>query len=304
MKEVLVGQLIPHGYVDIDDVVRSIIAAKRSVHTRRAYTADWQRWERFAAALGASLENPTLSDATRFRDTLLASILPQSTRRTLAALTAIYTKLLYGRVATSNPFNVHVLAWPPPSEAIHTKAVPQHVAEAMIATAQNEGSKLGLRDAALLRLLYDAGIRRESAIRLRRDAITNHRTGWVARLIVKGGKEVETAIIPETIQAIQKWLAVAPPSEFVFPGRDPTKPLHANMVNRIVTQRAEAAGAPWVHPHAFRAAFVTEAFDAGLSAYEVQSAVHHAQPTTTQRYDRGRRGLGVAVEVAKRRRTK
>lgn len=57
-----------------------------------------------------------------------------------------------------------------------------------------------------------------------------------------------------------------------------------------------------MHPHQFRATFITEALDAGVPLHEVQAAVHHADPRTTQRYDRGARGAGVTAALEKFRR--
>ena len=54
-----------------------------------------------------------------------------------------------------------------------------------------------------------------------------------------------------------------------------------------------------VHPHSFRAAYITDALDSGLQLHEVQAAVHHADPATTLRYDRRERGAGVAAQVEK-----
>jgi site-specific recombinase XerD len=57
-----------------------------------------------------------------------------------------------------------------------------------------------------------------------------------------------------------------------------------------------------VHPHTFRHAFVTFALDADVPLHRVQDAAGHADPRTTQRYNRARQNLdghaAYAVAVA------
>lgn len=87
---------------------------------------------------------------------------------------------------------------------------------------------------------------------------------------------------------------------FVFPGRG-DRHIHVATINKVVRCYGEAVGAPDVHPHCFRAAFVTAAFDVA-EPHEVQGAAHHADLRTTLGYDRGRRGERVAEAVAEKRR--
>jgi hypothetical protein len=59
-----------------------------------------------------------------------------------------------------------------------------------------------------------------------------------------------------------------------------------------------------MHPHMLRHAFVTTMLDAGDDPSDAQIAARHADPRTTMRYNRTRRGLsrwdGVAAGLAER----
>jgi len=65
------------------------------------------------------------------------------------------------------------------------------------------------------------------------------------------------------------------------------------------SSRGNEAGVKHLHPHRFRSSFVTRALDAGVALHEVQAAVGHSSPDITQRYDRGVRGRGVTLALAK-----
>jgi integrase/recombinase XerD len=73
--------------------------------------------------------------------------------------------------------------------------------------------------------------------------------------------------------------------------------LNRHQVRRIVARLARAAGLSdpaKVTPHSGRRAFLTLAREAGVPLQDVQDAVDHRDPRTTQRYDRGRHRLDKA----------
>jgi integrase len=282
---------------EFESAALSLIAAKRSDNTRKAYQADLHHWVEFCKRFGCKPISPPLSAAAAFRDGLSRG----SARRALASLSGIYRVLLAGRVVTSNPFHPSVLAWPPESTVNKTRLVAADDAEAMIANAVADLDKTrGARDAAILRLLYDTGLRRASIAALKR---ADYFDG-ILRAIVKGDNEVESKLPESTIEAIDRWLGLAPPSEFMFPGADGIRPLNPLTINKLVNERAKAVGAKNVHPHCFRAAFITACYDAGLPEYEIQASVHHSDSKTTRRYDRGSRGKAVAGQLAEFRKGK
>lgn len=272
---------------------RELVAAKRSRHTRTAYTADLERWLGFCSLAGVDPALATLGHATRFRDGLLERLAPASVLRALTALSAIYRKLLPARIVAANPFHAAVLGRPVVPRIGRTEAVDDDAARRMILLASQESP----RDAALLRLLYDTGLRRMSVARLRRDEIRRVQGRLVLRVPLKGGLEGEVFLPPACARTLEAWILVAPSSEHVFPGRD-GGPIDESVVNHVVGRWAKAAGAEGVHPHRFRAAFVTSAYDAGIPEREIQASVHHSDPDTTRRYDRGSRGSEVAEKVA------
>ena len=64
--------------------------------------------------------------------------------------------------------------------------------------------------------------------------------------------------------------------------------LDRGAVQRLLLRLARTAGTKVkVSPHVLRHAFATLARDAGARLEDIQDALHHADPRTTRRYDRG-----------------
>lgn len=286
---------------EFEQKVAAIIAAKRSKHTQLAYQTDFDRWAHFCYSHGVDPASAPVNAVTAFRGVLLASMAQASARRSMAALSSIYSTLLKLGAVPANLFHPALVAWPVVSIAAKTARVEDAVADAMIARAQNaQPAAKAARDTAILRLLYDTGLRRSSVVSIRRQTIRQAGPKLEVRAVIKGGKEEPIELPAITTRAVLDWLALAPPSAFLFPGvKD--RALHPNAVNKIVAEYARAVGAPEVHPHCFRAAFITEGFDLRLPENEISAAVHHTDRRTTMGYDRGARGARVAHEVAKAR---
>lgn len=281
------------GDFQFEQAARSLIAAKRSENTRAAYLRDLDRWLDFCQVIDVNPAAPPLDATTAFRDHLQASLSNESARRVIAAMSSIYRALLAARAVRVNPFHPAVLSWPPPNALPKTQLVSDANAHAMIAHAHVDADAArGARDVAILQLLWDTGLRRASVARVLR---ATYRNGAL-RAIVKGAKEVEIVLPSSSVAAIDRWLVVAPPGPFLFPG--PQGSINVATINKIVKQRAKAVGAGHVHPHCFRAAFVTAGYDAGLPEHEIQASVHHSDPKTTRRYDRHARGGAVPAAVA------
>lgn len=293
--------LITQRFDAFERAALAVIDAKRSEHTRDAYRRDLDRWLRFCGTHDVDPCRVPLAAATMFRAELIALVSNASAQRVLASMSGVYRVLLTGGGVTTNPFHPSVLAWPKLSGVNHTALVSDETAQAMIAACEAEmtGSGAekawrGARDAAILRLLYDTGLRRESVASIRRENIR----GAALYVVVKGGAEVETQLPEVTQRAIARWLAVAWSSPFLFPGEVHASHIHVKSINYIVKRRGATVGAPDVHPHCFRAAWATSAYNAGLPEYEIQAGMHHKDPATTRRYDRGARGLTAADKVA------
>ena len=147
----------------------------------------------------------------------------------------------------------------------------------------------GLRDRALLELLYACGLRVSEATRLR-GAQVNLAAGFVT-VLGKGGKERVVplgrharAALEAYVQQERPRLLRGRPSPFVFLGPG-GRPLTRQAVWKLVGRRALAAGlGRRVSPHTLRHTFATHLLTGGADLRIVQTLLGHADIGTTQVY--------------------
>lgn len=282
----------PASRVDFKSAARQVIAAKKSPHTRDAYTRDLEGWLAFCTHERIDPKTPTLADATHYRDSLIGS--EDTRRRRLASMSTIYHTLRklpdeHNRpIVAGNPFHPEILAWPKAGRVLKARRISDDQALAIVQAAAGSA-----RDHAVLCLLRDTGWRRTAIASLPRDNYDGRRVFNRQ----KGDKEQEVELPDDSVAAIDRWLRERRTSDYLFPADDSDGHLHPNTVNKIIDRWAKEI-APEAHPHSFRALFLRDAHDAGLPAYEIQGAAGHASSDMTARYDGKARGTGVARQVA------
>jgi integrase/recombinase XerC len=153
-------------------------------------------------------------------------------------------------------------------------------------------ARRGLRDAALVELLYGTGIRVGELCGLDVRDADLHR-GEV-RVWGKGGRE-RIVPVPEAARAaLAVWLGARRGpgvlAEPLFPalrarrGQAPRR-LDPRDVRRILRRRSVRAGlVERVHPHRLRHSYATHLLDMGADLREIQELLGHASLSTTQKY--------------------
>lgn len=163
----------------------------------------------------------------------------------------------------------------------------------------------GLRDRALIRLLFDLGLRRAEACRLDAEDL-DERAGTVA-VLGKGRAQKVRLTLPEpTRAALAAWLDVrgrqaGPLLVSLDRARKGDGRLSGSAVWQIVRQLGRAAGVGVVRPHGLRHAAITAALDVTKGDVRaVQRFSRHKNLQTLLRYDDARQDLAgdVARKVA------
>jgi site-specific recombinase XerD len=155
--------------------------------------------------------------------------------------------------------------------------------------AETEGAA-GIRDAAIMAVLFSTGLRRsEIAGALLECYNPGERS---LKIIGKRNKERVVYVTPSAVAVLDRWL------HLLDIRRGPMfRPIHKTGVisNGAMTPRAvgyivdrtrRKAGLPLLATHDFRRTYTGDLLDAGVDLSTVQKLLGHASPTTTARYDR------------------
>jgi site-specific recombinase XerD len=153
-----------------------------------------------------------------------------------------------------------------------------------------KGSPTDFRDAALMGVLYCAGLRRAEVVAL---ALSDYDSG-TGELIVRGkGNKERTAFIDNgAAEAVEQWLTARgdEPGPLFCPvsqtGQVIIRSITDQAVYSILQTRAAKANVRPFSPHDLRRSCVSDLLDAGVDISVVQRFVGHASITTTARYDR------------------
>lgn len=152
----------------------------------------------------------------------------------------------------------------------------------LLLSAPDRRTRRGLRDAAVLELLYGAGLRASEVASLRVDSIR-----WADRSLFvrgKGGNERLAPLAGMAAETLALYLGRGRCGDWVFPGRN-GRPLGRSAVWGIVKRAARAAGLPeWIAPHALRHSFATHLHEGGASIEQVRRFLGHAHLATTAIY--------------------
>jgi integrase/recombinase XerC len=153
----------------------------------------------------------------------------------------------------------------------------------------DDGSPVGIRDVAMLELLYATGIRVGELVGLDLDDADRDRN--VVRVLGKGRKERTVPFGHPAARALERWLADGRPAlraegagPALFVGARGRR-IDQRAVRTLVHRRiAEVPGAPDIGPHGLRHTAATHLLEGGADLRSVQELLGHASLATTQLY--------------------
>lgn len=172
--------------------------------------------------------------------------------------------------------------------------------EALI-DAADLSTPIGVRDRALIELLYASGARIEEACTLELDRLDLAQAQ--VRLEGKGGKTRIVPIGSAAVRAVRDYLETARPALMEGSRRDDARPadgvvlrgdrggpLGTRDARTHIARLAQVAGLGHVTPHTLRHSFATHLLEGGADLRVVQELLGHASLATTQRYTHLSRG--------------
>lgn len=167
----------------------------------------------------------------------------------------------------------------------------------------DDGTVIGVRDAAVLALLFGAGLRRRSVAELELASLDTQE--MTVRFVGKGNKEHQVPLPHGTVDALNDWLDLRghAPGPLFYPilkngkiCRD--RQITDQAIYNIVKARAGKASVDKCSPHDFRRTFITTVLDKTGDLAVAQDLAGHANPQTTKRYDRrGERAKRAAIDM-------
>ena len=146
---------------------------------------------------------------------------------------------------------------------------------------------IAARDAAVLALLYGAGLRISEALSLTA-AEAPPEAGGAVRVTGKGGKTRLVPVLPAVGRAVAAYVRLVPfrlaPQEPLFRGAK-GGPLSPRIIQLAVQRLRGALGLPeTATPHALRHSFATHLLGSGGDLRTIQELLGHANLSTTQVY--------------------
>lgn len=272
-----------------------VLASERrlSAHTVDAYGRDVAALLGFLAnhlgetvtlaALGA-LQPRDLRAYLAFRRGGPTPLADRSIARALAAIRS-YLTFLERRFGVANARLGLVKG--PRLKSTLPRPVAAEAALALLDAAEVEPDEpwIGARDAAVLTLLYAAGLRISEAL-----SLTGADRPLPDALIIrgKGGKDRLAPMLPAARDAVEAYAAACP---FALDRAGPLfrgargGPLHPRIVQAAMAKLRVRLGLPVSStPHALRHAFATHLLARGADLRIIQELLGHASLSTTQRY--------------------
>lgn len=255
--------------------------------TLRAYHQDLRQFARFLEGRGSGLIEADAASvqqylAARFDDGASA----RSNARMLSTLRQFFRHQVRAGARQDNP--TAMINAP----RIH-RSLPQSLGEddvEKLLAAPAQESPYGLRDRAMLELMYGSGLRVSELVGLELNQINMH-LGLV-RLIGKGSKERVVPVGEEALHWIDLFLQRGRP-ELLRPGT-PSDALFLSSRGRAITRQAfwqlvkkyllQAGIKTSFSPHSLRHAFATHLLNHGADLRSVQMLLGHSSLSTTQIY--------------------
>ena len=259
-----------------------LIAQTVSPHTRNAYLSDLVQCSECNSNSMPDWNSDDISDVLLALTKQGKS--PRSIARSLSALRSFYKFLREQKLRSDNPVATHKT---PKIGRSLPKDISEKEVEALIHAPDIE-TALGLRDRAMLEVLYACGLRVTELLNFRLELI-NLKQGYLS-IVGKGNKERLVPLGQMACEWIEKYLNEARPSlyksatDYVFLTQHGGIMSRQNFWYAIKRYALQAGVQAELSPHTLRHAFATHLLNHGADLRVVQMLLGHSDLSTTQIY--------------------
>lgn len=289
------------------------IAGQIAPSSERIYKNDVKRFAEWMIARGLMPGSMTRSDLIAYRSYLASAARPDGKSYSKATIQRMFSvarrladeQYINGRI--QEKITQDVKGFKVADETTHI-ALSKQQARDMLDSIDTTTAK-GKRDYALILLLLKTGMRRAEVAALKLEDITmldGHHVAIIRH--GKGDKKRVAKLRVEVQRAIDAYLdasgrKTAPSDEALFVGFDKgdratRAGISTKTVELIVKKYAPEGLEGKLTPHGLRASAATIALESGAALHQVQYALGHADPRTTERYQKRKLNLdNNAVDV-------
>jgi len=256
-----------------------------SLNTLSAYRNDLAKLSRSAKSFGKDLLSLGPDDLASFMRSLhKRGLHPRSVARTLVAVRGFYKFLIQDGYLKLDPsVNLEApKAWQSLPRFLAAEEIERLLSCPVTSTNQ------GLRDKAMLEVLYATGLRVSELVGLAPGNV-NLELGFVT-IFGKGDKERAVPLGKAAVEWTRKYLLIRP--RLAVQGKaalplfvaDNGKPLTRQAFWKIVVSYGERAKIGHITPHLLRHSFATHLLENGADLRSVQMMLGHSDISTTQIY--------------------
>ncbi|WP_425416043.1 site-specific tyrosine recombinase XerD [Pseudoalteromonas qingdaonensis] len=254
-----------------------------SDNTLSAYRTDLKKFSDFLAPQALlDVDTQEVEQYLAYRVDLGLS--PRSTARSISALKRFYQHQIVDKRLTRSP--LETISRPKATQSL-PKTLSEEDVEALLAAPDCEDA-MGLRDRAMLELLYATGLRVSELIGLRLEHVNQNQA--VVFVKGKGGKERLVPMGEEALDWLARYLKFARPAlikhatDFVFVSKRGIGMTRQTFWHRIKHYAMLANIKSDLSPHTLRHAFATHLLNHGADLRVVQMMLGHSDLSTTQIY--------------------
>jgi integrase/recombinase XerD len=269
------------------------IERRLPANTRLAYGRDLARLAAFAAGRDVGVEGLTREDLEALvRASMIEGRSASSTARLVSGVRGFYRYLrVGGRIAVDPSDDLK----PPRADQALPRFLSPDEVEALLRTPDVKTAR-GLRDRALLEVLYATGLRVSELVKLRLTEI--QREGGYLQFTGKGNKERIVPVGETARDWVDRYLREARPvlargreapevflSGWHAKGSSRPRPLTRTGFWKLLRAYGRQAGVrSHLSPHVLRHSFATHLLERGADLRAIQAMLGHADLSTTQIY--------------------
>jgi len=279
----------------------AVISGQLSKNTSRAYAGDIRA---FLAFIGGEdrLQHVGKDLVVAYRNHLLEDgYKPATINRKLSSIRQLFSEAQERRIIEANPA-AKVKGIKQDNNYSPTAGISKDEARKILDSIDTN-ILIGKRDYALWMLMLRTGLRRQEIAHCRTGNLSERDGHKILTVIGKGNKTRMAKLPVDVVRALDEWFSAAGMENGDYPlfsevrktgrGKDATytvvdaNGLSVDGIWHIIRRRARAAGITAnITPHSTRVCFITLALKGGAALHKVQYAAGHADPRTTERYDR------------------